>query len=146
MFNFQFLCGTIKPIFKQFKCIALLNNEFKRRASFDCSAAKDDSAATSDKTAIVYVTVKSCIDNITTSSQPKYIVTVERFDESLNEFTTYITFRTDSGGSIIHLYGDKMFRINGCGDNFVSDTRSWYSIYCQMPKILSFIRRCSHLI
>lgn len=119
MFDLQFLCEMIQPLFHQFKCIDLLNDEFKRRAMYytpspGCAPAEYDDAADSDENVLFCVmTDYDDCGGDAVGERIKFIV--ERYDDSLNKFTTHFTspwINTLHFGHI--LYENKIFVIGGC--------------------------------
>lgn len=123
LFHSQFLDETIEPLFEQFKCVKLLNSEYKRRAMYytpssGCASAKDENVATTDKTSVFLVSHKNHYDEITgLYGRQKFMV--ERFDESLNNFIPHFTSFTTMFEPI--LYENKILGIGEQTDD-VSET------------------------
>lgn len=130
----------IEPVFKQFKCVDLLYDEFKRRSLNNtpcCGCASvqsgDDGADMIDRTAIFRVT----------ETFRNYHI-VQRYDESLGKLKPHFTTpQTDIARSKSVLYENKIFMIggsrHGVATDSVSETMNSYSIQCRI--FFWFIRR-----
>lgn len=106
----------MEPLFKQYKCIELLNDEFMRRVMFytpspGCLSARDDSAAWTDKTPVFCVFGRYVSKGNLGLCDSRFIV--ERYDGSLGEFTSYFTLPSSERFGSNILYKHKMFMIGG---------------------------------
>lgn len=123
----------IEPIFKQFKCIELLYDEFKRRALYPSPSSGYSSAIAvmSDKTSVFLVTHKTDIgDNMCMKS----MFTVERFDALLSKLTPHFSSPwIGLGYEPIILFENKIFATGYVRP--VSETINSYCIQYRMSQL-----------
>lgn len=150
LIELQYLCETIEPFFKHFKCSEMMCDELKRRILYNARSTVGMSSNIDDSATVIGK--KSIDDSATVNSNRKNsvlcvsirkvwytntILTVQKFDESLDKSTPQFTMQVVScfRTSMPILYGNKVFFIGGYDEmskkiNSVSSSNRRCPIQC----------------